>query len=543
MLASPSPSSLRRSPLLICILVVLIIQSYFLFKYNSQATGNSYYQASSPDRVVAGTVIVTRTALVGPSGTTPVLLQQQTNAPVRGAPLHDIVLAIKTGATVIHARVPIQLLTFVPNFPNTLVFSDLKTKLGNWPVADALARVSTEQAGSTLKYWRKLQELQSENQALADSDGKMGDLKEGWALDKFKNIPILIETYQKHPDSSYYLFIDGDTSLISSNWWPYLLDLTQKHDPFKSPIYWGSLALLNDVPFGHGGSGYLINQAAMRRLIPEGKAYDEAYLQDLERNYTKIASASCCGDLVLGQAMTDRAGVTVKHKWPWYQGETWWSIPYHDSNFCKPIGTLHHVLPEDMQEIWDFEQAMLRKTEMDKWRPDGWTPDHEMGLIEWKFSDMPKSAKRMDTSNYKYVLFRDMYDWFIAAKLPRETSRDDDGETTESAIRIGWDNRSWKETELNKDKIKKEGTEDWKKDAILSQKNCRIACEKHMKDCIQWYFRDGICGLSPKLNYGRRLRNDGTYLEWKKLGVSGWIPSRLRKKTEEWRIKCPGQVV
>ncbi|EPS37860.1 hypothetical protein H072_8407 [Dactylellina haptotyla CBS 200.50] len=537
MLASPSSSSLRRSPLLICILVVLVIQSYFLFQYNSQAATPSYYRHD--DYPARGPNADPR---AGASGTQPVL-SQKTNIPIRPAMLHDVVLAIKTGATVIHARVPLQLLTFVPNFPNTLIFSDMKTKIGNFEVADALARVSSEEAGSSLKYWRSLQELQSQNTALSDSDGKMGDLKEGWALDKFKNIPILIDTYQKYPHASYYLFIDGDTSLISSNWWPYLIDLSQKHDPLHSPVYWGSMALLNNAPFGHGGSGYLINQAAIRKLIPEGKTYDESYLKDLERNYTKMASSSCCGDLVLGRAMTERAGVSVKHKWPYYQGETWWSIPYHESNFCREIGTMHHVVPEDMQEIWDFEQAMLRKTGMDKWRPAGWTDAHETGSLEWNFSDMPREAKRMNTSKYKYILFRDMYDWFIAPKMPKELSKDESGQLTESTIRVGWDNRSWKETELNKDKIKADGTEQWKKDAITSEKNCRIACEKHKSDCIQWYYRDGICGLGNKVNYGRRLRNEGTYDEWKKLGVSGWIPSRVEKKLAEWRSKCPGQVV
>ncbi|KAK6359816.1 hypothetical protein TWF696_000952 [Orbilia brochopaga] len=545
MLATATGSPLRRSPLLICILIVLVTQSYFLFKYNVQATTRFYpsgHPAAEDELQTTSTVIVTRTALIGPSGTSAVL-QQPTRTPIRGAPLHDIVLSIKTGATVIHARVPIQLLTFVPNFPNTLIYSDLKTKLGDWEVADALARVSPDIAGGTLKYWRQMQELQSQNAGLSDSDGKMGDLKEGWSLDKFKNIPILIESYQKYPHASYYLFIDGDTSLISSNWWPYLLDLTKTHDPLHSPIYWGSLALLNDMPFGHGGSGYLINQAAMRKLIPEGKTFDEAFLGDLERNYTKLASRSCCGDLVLGRAMTDRAGVTVKHKWPFYQGETWWSIPYHESNFCKPLGTLHHVLPEDMQEIWDFEQAMLRKTGNYKWRPAGWTDEHEQGLIEWKFSDMPREAKKMDVSKYKYILFRDMYDWFIAPRMPREPTKEAGEDWGESAIRVGWDNRSWKEDELNKDKTKGDDVEKWKKDAITSEKNCRLACEKHEKDCIQWYFRDGICGLSPKFNYGHRLRHDGTYREWRDLGVSGWIPSRVEAKIKEWRSKCPGQVI
>ena len=116
------------------------------------------------------------------------MLQKNTNIPVRGPPIHDIVLSIKTGATVIHARVPIQLLTFVPNFPNTLVYSDLKSKIGDIPVADALARVSADEAGSSLKYWRQLQEVQAQNGGLSDSDGKMGDLNGGWALDKFKNV-------------------------------------------------------------------------------------------------------------------------------------------------------------------------------------------------------------------------------------------------------------------------------------------------------------------------------------------------------------------
>ncbi|KAF3921361.1 hypothetical protein ABW20_dc0105443 [Dactylellina cionopaga] len=531
MFSKRSSSPIRRAPLLVlaCILITLLAQAYYLVVH-MQPTRHYGPDGNASTREQSGRFPKGKPE----SNVTKTSASQQSSDLLRPAPLHDIVLTIKTGATVIHARVPVQLLTFVPNFANTQIFSDIKTKLGSFHVADALDRVTKDEAGSTtLNYWKKLQSLHAQNIAVSDAEGKMGDLKDGWALDRFKNVPILIDTYQKYPNASYYLFIDGDTSLISSNWFPYLVDLTQKHDPRSSPIYLGSVAYLNNAPFGHGGSGYLINQAAVRKLIPEDKMYDESFLHEVERKYTKVAAASCCGDAVFSVAMAD-SGIAVQHKWPYYQGETWWSIPYHESNFCREMGTLHHVLAEDMQEIFEFEQAMLRKTGMDKWRPAGWTKEHETGAVEWNFSDMPAKAKSMDVSKYKYILFRDMYDYFIAPKLPKDGS---------NARVVGWDNLSWKDTELNKEKVKKEGTEQWKKDAITSEENCRVACEKHKSDCIQWYFRDGICGLGTKLNYGRRLRQDGSDEDLKRLGVSGWVPSRVEKKVNEWRSKCPGQVV
>ncbi|KAK6336269.1 hypothetical protein TWF696_001831 [Orbilia brochopaga] len=553
MMAHSTTWGWRRSPLLVCsivVLFVLLMQSWFLFRYNVRVSAllhpfdgldaalPAYAQPATYTVTItkaAPTVTVTEAAPI-PSA---VPAEQLPKTPAQVAPLHDVVLSIKTGGTVIFNRVPIQLLTFVQYFPNTLVYSDLKTKLGDWEVTDALSHISADVAGDSLKHWRTMQELNLQGAGLADAEGKVGDLKEGWALDRFKNVPIMIETYRRHPRASYYLFIDGDTSMVTSNWWPFLLELTKKHDPLSSPIYQGSASNIGSFSFGHGGSGYLINQAAMRKMFPKGMV-DQAFLDDLERNYTKVASHSCCGDVVLAHAMVDRGGMPIDSKGPFFQGDSWWNVPWKEDNFCKPVGTMHHHLPEDMQEMWEFEQAMLRKNDM--WRPAGWTPQHEQGVVKWRFTHMPPEVRDMNLSDYKHILYRDMYDWFVAQRLPREVTREEGEDWGDSAVRIGWDNRSWTEGEFNEDRIKEmEGeVEQWKKDAFTSEKDCRLACEKHMEKCLQWFYRKDHCGYSEHLKYGRRLPHDGKASERRERGVSGWIPRRIEEEEKKWRAKCPG---
>ncbi|KAJ6261439.1 hypothetical protein Dda_4109 [Drechslerella dactyloides] len=511
MLTNGTGSIARRSPLLlICILIVLVTQCYFFFKYNAEVAARLrpfVEQATvQPVRTMEAERTITITSVAVVPSVTPAVRRPSTPS----APLHDVVLSIKTGATVIFNRVPTQLLTFVQQFPETLIYSDLKTKLGDWDVSDTLSHISADVAGDTLKHWRSMQE-----------------------------VAILIRSYQKNPHASYYLFIDGDTSLIPSNWWPYLLAVSMEHNPLTSPIYHGASASLGSFAFGHGGSGYLINQAAMRKLIPEGRVHDEAFLSDLERNYTKLASHSCCGDYVLAHAMADR-GLPIMHQGPFYQGDPWWNLPWKEGDFCKPVGTMHHHFPEDMQDMWEFEQAMLRKN--GRWRPNGWTPQHEQGTVKWKFSNMPTGAKDTNLTEYKHILYRDMYDWFVAERLPREVTREEGEDWGDSAVRIGWDNRSWTEGEFNENKLKEAGTssEQWKKDAITSEKNCRLACEQHIDGCVQWFYREGHCGYSSNLKYGRRLPQDGTIREVRQRGISGWIPRRVEEKEKKLRAKCPG---
>ena len=86
-------------------------------------------------------------------------------------------------------------------------------------------------------------------------------------MDKYKNIPILRKSYAMYPDKKWYLFVDADTSIMWSNilTWLQMLD----HD---KPFYSGSPAWIGDVEFGHGGSGYIVSQAAAKVLAAEDEA-------------------------------------------------------------------------------------------------------------------------------------------------------------------------------------------------------------------------------------------------------------------------------
>lgn len=70
----------------------------------------------------------------------------------------------------------------------------------------------------------------------------------------------------------------------------------------------------------------------------------------------------CCGDLVLGMVFKE-LGIELQDAWPLMSGETQKSMPVGPGTpeyGCMPALTMHHLTPEDMRELANFEQSRLR---------------------------------------------------------------------------------------------------------------------------------------------------------------------------------------
>ena len=108
---------------------------------------------------------------------------------------------------------------------------------------------------------------------------------------------------------------------------------------------------MGDTTFAHGGSGYVLSNAAMQRLLGgEGGGLAVA------REWDSRIKGVCCGDLALGMALREKGvSVTVAH--PLLNGYKPSSFTYGPGqHWCQPVVTMHHVVPAEVSAVWRFER-------------------------------------------------------------------------------------------------------------------------------------------------------------------------------------------
>ena len=253
----------------------------------------------------------------------------------------DIMLVMKTGATAAFNRLPIHLFTTLECLDDFLLFSDMEQMIGDRKIYNALDEVSdvVKNGNSDFDLYRQLQEYQKigGNPLLLGSDNK------GWNLDKYKFIHMIVKTYRMRPNAPWYFFVEADTSFN----WENLVTFLKKLDP-KKPYYIGSNAYVGDVEFAHGGTGFLLSNAAVKKFI---KSQD-----DVAAKYDPKMSETCCGDAMLAEALRD-SGILLTKSWPMTNGEKPITIPYSSpGHWCQPIITMHHVNQIEVSDIWSWEQ-------------------------------------------------------------------------------------------------------------------------------------------------------------------------------------------
>ena len=116
-----------------------------------------------------------------------------------------------------------------------------------------------------------------------------------------------------------------------------------------STIYYlGSPAGLRDVIFAHGGSVIFLSQATM---------YDMAVThKGVESSWDKPTHEVCCDDYVIG-AVLKKSGIVLKPSWPTVNGEKMTTLPFGPTHWCQPVVSMHHVQPNEMNQIATFERS------------------------------------------------------------------------------------------------------------------------------------------------------------------------------------------
>jgi hypothetical protein len=210
----------------------------------------------------------------------------------------NILLVMKTGASEAFARVPTQLMTTLRCLPDFLLFSDMAQNIGGHPVHDSLATMLPEARDGNPDF--DLYRRQKWCAVDQDSCNKLGDpANEGWALDKYKNIHIAEKAYAMRPGYDWYLFVDADSYVLWSNMVQWLKTL----DPAKK-LYLGSVTLINDFRFAHGGSGYILSRAAMEEFAGKHPG--------VGNEYDVRAKDECCGDYLFSVALKNKTNIGVQ---------------------------------------------------------------------------------------------------------------------------------------------------------------------------------------------------------------------------------------
>jgi hypothetical protein len=226
-----------------------------------------------------------------------------------------ILLVMKTGASESFGKLPTQLMTVLKCLPDFLIFSDMEQHVAGYRVHDSLETVldSVRDGNSDFDLYRR--------QRWCDVDqgncNKLGDpSSEGWNLDKYKNVHMAEKTYEMKPGYDWYVFVDADTYVL----WPNMVQWLGRLKASKN-LYLGSVAMVNDFAFGHGGSGYVVSKAAMQNFAGKNPG--------VGNDYDARARNECCGDYVFALAMKEKANIAVQNV-----------VSHRLTPFVYPIGRL-----------------------------------------------------------------------------------------------------------------------------------------------------------------------------------------------------------
>lgn len=436
-----------------------------------------------------------------------------------------ILLVMKTGASEAYKRLPTQLMTALKCLPDFLIFSDMDQHIAGYHIYDSLDTVLFEAKDGNSDF-----DLYRRQRACAvdlESCNKQGDpASEGWNLDKYKNTHMAEKTYQLRPGYRWYIFVDADTYVV----WPNLVQWLGTMNPDRK-LFLGSVSLINDFPFAHGGSGYILSHAALKAYAGDNPG--------IANKFDMAVRQECCGDFLFSKSLKETTNTDISNmvssllcplvldthapdplhllphesldafvevmeapltscllaQWPTINGEKPYTLPFKWDHWCQPVVTMHHMNSEEISTFWDWERR----------RYDA----------QAKPTALPP------------LLLRDVYREFVEPKL-RKQRRD-------------WDNLSDDTFYLDKDthkgdwrvdRLKKEDDmNEFEEKAHLSAEHCAAACDSvGTNNCFQWLWVDSVCAFANSFKLGAPVKVEG---DVRKRMISGWMIDKIKKLADE----------
>ena len=173
----------------------------------------------------------------------------------------------------------------------------------------------------------------------------------GWIIDAHKNLPGLEQLYKRFPKAKWFMLIDDDTYVIKHN----LKALLNRFDSRK--LYYfglatrfigcGTITKWGDGPlFAHGGSGIVISRGAMIKLLPR---LPGCIMKHRGCRFGDVKVALCL----------EEAGILLHFTGGFNKDPPNAQSSYMDGPCELPI-TFHHLLPHQIQELYQFEQGIIQ---------------------------------------------------------------------------------------------------------------------------------------------------------------------------------------
>lgn len=390
----------------------------------------------------------------------------------------DTVVVIRTSAAEIEENMPVHVDTTLGCYPNSLIFSDWKESFQGYEIQDALATVDIElrESHADFELWRRLQRHGSDGLEDEEMWNPAETVKD---LEKWKHLPMVNQTYALYPDKKWYVFLETKTYIFWNNLLSWLSTLDH-----EQPYYIGTPQLGDAYDFALAGAGIILSRAAIDKVT-------SLYLSDVKA-WEKVTKEQKRGDAVLGKVASG-AGVSLTNAWPVVQAERPGNLDYSTEQngkrlWCYPTVSYGDVSPENVVEMWKFEQQWTRNK------------------VSMSASTVPKksltASKPDETLRHRHV-FKD----FILPRLAIRSGRVDD-----------WDNFSANSP--------RGGTP---QDSIDGCKDLCLAAP----ECVQFSHANGTCHLSelPKMGDFR----PGMDSRWL-LARTKQFADRLGACSESWTV-------
>ncbi|CZR69243.1 uncharacterized protein PAC_19143 [Phialocephala subalpina] len=261
-----------------------------------------------------------------------------------------ITIIFKTGAQeVSHLAIQVGTTLRYLSPADILFFSDQQGSIGPFLINDALRNVDQKLKNDHPDFdiYRKIKEYQKTGQDIEElqEDKTKGNQRSGWKLDKYKFMHMLEEAFEMRPDAKWYVFIETDSYVF----WDNLAEWLKRFDSTK-PWYIGSMVELNGVKFAHGGSGYILSNAAMNKLLGPDQPQGVAAGWDARMKDTPY------GDMAVGIALKEK-GVQLSVAHPMMNGYKSSTFTYGPNNhWCQPVVTMHRIAPHEVSNVWRYER-------------------------------------------------------------------------------------------------------------------------------------------------------------------------------------------
>jgi hypothetical protein len=388
----------------------------------------------------------------------------------------DMLVVIKTGASVMYDRALVHIHTTLRCIPHTLLISDAEMDIGKYHFVDVIQDLDPDTLEhEQLEFYRLQQSALRKNEDL----GALAQRSKGkaWDLDKFKFIPMIRRAWQaKLPQTKWFIFLEADT-LVD---WANMKIMLDAKDP-NQPWYLGAPSWINDHVFAHGGSGMAISHEAMSKSV--GKS-PEKWMED----WGSAALNECCGDYLLSRAFKSY-DVNMTSAYPLLQGDNVALAPLMPDLWCRPVVTMHHVKPSHVASYW--------------------------ALAEYSMQQVAEGKRNHS------LLWRDIYTIFVEPGIQQ--------------YKLDWDNMSldWEFNFAKHNKGKEE-----EKNAYLSPSGCEAMCRSE-NECRQWTHYGLTCKMSRAVRAGEPVKREekGKNVPLAPNNyISGWMLDRIESYTKQHAI-------